>query len=58
MTALTPAATMATMIIEPENLSRMMVSFCPEVSCWNGLLQRDSPSHSAGRIVAFFGIRR
>jgi hypothetical protein len=29
MTALTAAPAIATVIIEPENLSRMMASFCP-----------------------------
>src|SRR5947207_2322774 len=36
MTTLTAAPAMATDIIEPENLSRMMASFCPTV-----LLQRN-----------------
>ena len=39
MTALTAAAAMATVIIEPENLSRMMVSFCLAVCYCNEILR-------------------
>ena len=37
MTTLTAAPATAIVIIEPENLSRMMISFCPAVSCCNGI---------------------
>jgi hypothetical protein len=39
MTKLTAATATATAIIEPENLSRMTVSFFPVVSYGNGIPQ-------------------
>jgi hypothetical protein len=37
MTTLTAAPAIATVIIEPENLSRMMASFCPALPYCNGI---------------------
>jgi hypothetical protein len=45
---------MATVIIEPESLSRMMASFCLAVPDCNGIPVKSEQA----RIVAFFGIRR
>jgi hypothetical protein len=57
MAALAAAAAMASVIIKPENLSRMMVSSA--LSCVVVLLRRDSPDEpNPARIVAFFGIGR
>jgi hypothetical protein len=54
MTTLTAAPAMAIHIIEPENFSRMMASFCPALPYCNGIPMKPRPA----RIVAFFGIRR
>jgi hypothetical protein len=40
MIALTAATPMAAVIIEPENLLRMMVSCCPKLRYRNGSAQR------------------
>jgi hypothetical protein len=48
---------MATVIIEPENLSRMMVSFCPAVSHCNGILH-ETQTGADGSVFRYSPIAR
>src|SRR5438128_1935366 len=54
MKTLTAAPAMATVIIEPENLSRMMASFCPAVPNCNGIPMKPR----LARIIALFGMHQ
>jgi hypothetical protein len=51
MRALAAAAAMAALIIEPENLLRMMISFSLAACSCNGI-----PEPRAGADAAFFGV--
>jgi hypothetical protein len=57
MIALTAATPMAAVIIEPENLLRMMVSCCPELRYRDGSAQRPKSVASSLSCIERIGLR-